>query len=242
MPAFAKTTSSRPKRSTAAWTAAVICSALVTSAASARTCSAGSVLATASTLSWARSTRVTCAPRATSARVVADPIPPLAPVTRIDLPEMSYWVMRRPGSWFSESGVVFDGGALDGPRRVVQDGAQQLVLREVDHPMHLRAIRGGLHDRLRDVADGEVDADRVDDRALCGLHHRRVDEVGQDVADMDAQGLPLDVHDQLLTIADRVVLVRIALRFTATIFDGTNGSAPVNPAPLCASARSCAAM
>jgi hypothetical protein len=57
---------------------------------------------------------------------------------------MSYWVMRRPGSWFSESGVVLEGGALDGPRCVVQDGAQQLVLREVDDPVHLCAIRGGL--------------------------------------------------------------------------------------------------
>jgi hypothetical protein len=67
---------------------AVICSGRVTSAANARTRSARSVSATASTLSWARSTTVTRAPRATSARVVADPIPPAAPVTMIDLPVM----------------------------------------------------------------------------------------------------------------------------------------------------------
>jgi hypothetical protein len=29
---------------------------------------------------------------------------------------------------------VLRGGAFDGPRRVMQDGAQQLVLREVDDP------------------------------------------------------------------------------------------------------------
>jgi hypothetical protein len=81
---LAKTTSSRPKRSTAVSAAAIIGLTLVTSAAHATMRSAGRVFATSSTLLWERSTRVTCAPRWTSGRVVADPTPPPAPVTMTD--------------------------------------------------------------------------------------------------------------------------------------------------------------
>src|SRR6185312_4013515 len=88
-PAFAKTTSIRPKRSSAAVATASTWSHSVTSQATARAFSGPSSAASASSASLRRAASTTRSPAATARRAVAAPIPVDPPVMRTTRPAMA---------------------------------------------------------------------------------------------------------------------------------------------------------
>src|SRR5271165_431132 len=94
----------------------------------------------------------------------------------------------------SVAGYALDHGPAQCCRQKLVNLTHQYRPPCIDFPMHFPLPLDGAPYDFCDISRCQMDADRVNNRSMCCVHHGCCDKIGHHAADIDAMPLPFDIQ------------------------------------------------